>query len=169
MVVLWLPVIMLLASGCISEPGIDKEKFAELDRTAQDLKTIIRSDKTCDVPDTLLQRLASGIAAVKDKAASKADRDLITSYANLLATYRDGLLLCQRRTHLSVFPFVPKGRIYVSQELDPLVERYGLSTERHVYKPTGQYWRSVGEDSIKVIWENAETQTKNIENTLRYN
>jgi len=169
MVMILLSAIMLFASGCTSEQGIDKKKFAELDRTEQELKTFLISDKPCDVPDALLQRFASGIAAVKDKAASKAERDLITAYANLLATYRDGMLLCQFRTHLTVFPFVPKGRIYVSQELDPLVERYGLSTERHVYKPTGQYWRSIDADSITVIRENAEAQTRNIENTLKYN
>jgi hypothetical protein len=161
--------MMLFASGCASEPGLDKGKFAELNRTAQDLKAALRSGKPCDMPDTLLQRLSSGTAALQDKTASKEERDLLSAYSGLLTIYKDGLLLCQSRTHLSGFQFVPKGRIYVTQELDPLVEKYGLSTERHIYTPTGQPWRSIAGDSMNVIWESAEARIKNIENMVNYN
>ena len=167
--ILLLLAIMPYGSGCVSEPGIDKGKFSELNRTARDLKTSITSDKPCDLPDPLLQRLASGTEALKDKTASKAEQDLVRAYTNLLTTYHDGLLLCKYRTQLSQFQFVPKGRIYVFQELDPLVQKYGLSIQRHLYQPTGQYWRSIPEDSITVIWESAETQLRNIENMVNYN
>lgn len=168
-VILWFSIIMLFITGCVSEPGLNKGKFFELNRTAKNLKSAITSGNPCDVPVTLQQRLASEIAALQDKAASKGERDLIAAYSNLLITYKDGLLLCQSRTVLSNFQFVPKGRIYVSQELDPLVEKYGLSTERHLYKPTGQYWRSIDGDSIKAIWESAQIQIKDIENMVNYN
>jgi len=56
----------------------------------------------------------------------------------------------------------------VFQDLDPLVEKYKFSTERHLYKPTGVYWRSISGDSIKVIWENAAFQIKYIENIVNY-
>ena len=168
-VIILLSSIMLFGSGCVSEPGIDKGKFSELNRTALDLKTSITSGKPCDAPDTLLQRLASGIAALKNKTASKEENNLIEAYSHLLTTYKDGLLLCQYHTQLSQFQFVPKGRIYVVQELDPLVEKYGLPTETHLYRPTGAYWRSIAGDSIKVIWESAETQITNIENMVNYN
>jgi len=160
---------MLFGPGCVSEPGIDKGTLSELNRTVQDLKTFITSGKPCDMPDTLLQRLTSVMAALKDKTASKGERDLIAAYSRLLTTYKDGLLLCQHQTQSSQIQFVPKGRIYVFQDLDPLVEKYRLSTERHLYKPTGAYWRSIEGDSIKVIWKSAESQIKNIENMVRYN
>ena len=160
---------MLFGPGCMSEPGMDKGKFSELNRTAQDLKSSLTSGKPCDAPDTLLQRLFSGIAALKNKTVSKEENDLLDAYSRLLTTYKDGLLLCRYRTHLSQFQFVPKGRIYVVQELDPLVEKYGLPTESHLYRPTGVYWRSIAGDSINVIWESAELQLKNIENMVKYN
>ena len=169
MVVLVFSAILLFTSACISEPGIDKGKFAELDRTIQELKAAITSSYPCDLPDNLQQKIASGIAAVKDKANSKGEHDLIVAYSHLLSTYKDGLLLCQFRTHLSNFDFFPKGRIYVSQELDPLVEKYDLSTEKHIYKRTGQYMRSIDGNSIRVIWESARIQIKNIENMMNYN
>ncbi len=148
---------------------MDKGKFAELNRAAQDLKAAIRSGKRCEVPDTVLQRLASGTAALKGKTASKAERDVLSAYSDLLTIYQEGLLLCQSRTLLSSFQFVPKGRIYVSQELDPLVEKYDLPTERHLYEPTGKYWRSIPGDSITVIWQSAEVKIKNIETMVNYN
>jgi hypothetical protein len=167
--IILLSAIIFFGSGCVSEPGIDKGKFAELNRTARELSSSIPSDKPCDVPDALLQKLVSGTEALKDKTNSKAERDVIEAYERLLATYQDGLLLCQYRNQLNQFSFIPKGRIYVSQELDPIVDKYGLSIVRHLYKPTGVYWKSVPGDSIKVIWESAENQTRNIENMVNYN
>jgi hypothetical protein len=169
-VIIVLMAIMLFASGCVAtEPNLDKGKFAELNRTAQDLKTAISSGMRCEVPDALVQELASGTAVLKDKTASKAERDVLAAYLHLLATCKDGLLFCKSRTHLSGFQFVPKGRIYVFQELDPLVEKYDLPTETHVYGPTGKHWRSISEDSIRVIWERAEEEIQNIKTMVNYN
>ena len=169
MVIILLSAIVFSGLGCVSEPGIDKGKFSELNRIARDLATSLAPDKPCDVPEILLQRLSSGTAALKNKSASKGESDLIKAYSNLLTTYQDGLLLCNYRNHFSQFEFVPKGRIYVSQELDPLVLKYDLSTESHLYGPTGLYWRSIAGDSMKVIWKRAELQTKNIETMVNYN
>jgi hypothetical protein len=69
---------------------------------------------------------------------------------------------------LSGFELFPKGRIYVTQELDPLVEKYDLPTERHVYKSTGAHMKTISADSIQVIWERAKVQIQNIEVMLRY-
>ena len=163
-----LAAVMLCFAGCAEEPGLDASKFAELRQTTRDLNTVIASKKPCDVPETLLQRLSSGIAVLQVKATSKEERDLTSAYRNLLTTYEDGLLLCRSRTLLTDFQFVPKGRIYVTQELDPLVEKYGFTTEKHLYQPTGMYWKSIAGNSIKVIWERAGFQIKNIENILTY-
>jgi hypothetical protein len=167
-IIILVSALLLFSWGCTAEPGLDKGKFAELDRASQDLKAVLRSGSPCDIPDTVLQQLASRTTALKDKTASKAERDLVSAYANLVTISQDGLLLCRSRSHLSGFEFVPKGRIYVTQELDPLVEKYNLPTESHVYKPTGAHWKSISGDSIKVIWERAEVQIKNIEVMLKY-
>lgn len=161
--------MLLFSFGCKQEPGLDKGKFLALDQTTQELKTAIKSGMHCEVPDTFLLRLASATAALKGKTVSKQERDLLSAYEHLLAIYKDGLLLCRSRTHLTEFQFVPKGRIYVTQELDPLVERYELATESHRYGPTGKYWRSIPGDSITVIWENAEAEIRNIETMTNYN
>jgi hypothetical protein len=160
--------MLLFASGCVSEQVINKAKFADLRSIAQDLKTAISSTDPCGVPEALQDRLASGIAAVKGRANSHAEKDLVAAYSSLLSTYKDGLLLCRSRHQLSSFDFFPKGRIYVSQELDPLVERYDLPVEKHLYKHTGEYIKSIDGNSIEVIWERARIQLRNIENMIDY-
>jgi len=169
MVMFVLSTALLFISACVTEPEFDRSKFAELNRTTQDLKAALSSDTPCNLPDSLLQRLSSGITAVKDKAKSKKEQDLVTAYSYLLTTCKDGLLLCKSRDQFTNLDMFPKGRIYVSQELDPLVERYDLATEKHLYKKTGQYMRSVDGNSIGVIWDSARTQIKNIENMMNYN
>jgi hypothetical protein len=161
--------LTLFAVACIPENRVDRNKFAALNQTALELKTVITSSRPCDVPDALVQKLASGIASVKDKTASMAEREVIAAYSNLLTTYKDGMLLCRSRTHLTQFTFVPKGRIYVTQEIDPIVERYDLATEKHLYKPTGQTWRSIDGNSMLVIWESAVSQTQNVDFLVNYN
>ncbi len=163
-----LSAMAVFSPGCTREQGINKGKFAELIRIVQDLKTAIASGKACDVPNAVLERLAAGTAVLKDKAGSQDERDLLAACEDLAAIYRDGLLLCRSRTHLTGFPFVPKGRIYVTQELDPVVEKYGFSTERHEYKPTGQYWKSIDAGAINTVWEQAGFRIRYIENMVRY-
>ncbi len=168
-VILSAAALLLLFWGCLREQGTDKAKFAELIQAGLDLKTAIASGTPCDAPDALIQRLIAGTAALKDKTSSKGEHDLLAAYSDLLTIYKDGLLMCRSRTNPPGLHFVPKGRIYVSQEIDPLVEKYGLSTDRHLYKPTGQYWKSIDADSIQVIWKSAESRIKSIENMVNYN
>jgi hypothetical protein len=167
-VVLAFSALMLFTSGCISEPDFDRKKFAELNGVAQDLKTAVTATDPCTMPDALQQRLARGIAAVRERGTSTAEAGVIAAYAHLLTTCQDGLLLCRSRDHMSHFAFFPKGRIYVSQDLDPLVERYDLRVERHLYKPTGQYMRSIDGSATTVVWESVRAQIQNIENMIRY-
>src|SRR5512135_354242 len=100
-VIIFLSAIMLISSGCASEPGMDKGKFSELNRTARELQNSITSGNPCDVPDTLLQKLVTGTAALKEKSASKEESRVIAAYLHLLSTYKDGVLLCQYRTQMN--------------------------------------------------------------------
>lgn len=163
-----LSTLILLGFGCVSESRIDKEKFSESLRIARDLHTSLTRGNPCDVPEAMLQKLAAETEALKNKSASPAEKNIIKALSGLVSAYNDGVLLCKSSARLSQFPFVPKGRIYVFQELDPLVQKYNLPTESHVYEPTGVSWRSISGDSIKVIWESAGAQLRDIENAVRY-
>jgi hypothetical protein len=169
MIIIVFSALLLITSACTSEPAFDKAKFADLGRTAEEIKTAITSSNPCDAPEALAQRLTSNIAAVKDKANSELDRDVIAAYSRLLSTYQDGLLLCRSRHAFTNFGYFPKGRIFVSQDLDPVIAKYGLSKKRHVSERTGAYVYSIDGDSIQVIWESAQAQIQNVENMVKYN
>ena len=159
---------LALFSGCISDPGFDKTKFEDLGRTAQALRTAITSSSPCNVPQDLEQQLASDIAAAGEKAASKPEQNVVAAYSRLLSAYRDGLLLCRSRGHLANFGFLPKGRIVVSQDVDPLVRKYGLPTDKHRFKDTDAYIYSIDAHAIDVVWEAALAQIKSIEAEVKY-
>lgn len=167
-VLVWLSALMLFVFGCTAEPGLDKKKFAELDRAAQDLKAAVKSGKACETQDTLLKRFVSGTEALKDKMASDDERALLEAFSHLVTTYQDNLLLCRTQTAFAGFEFVPKGRIYVTQELDPLVEKYHLPIKQHVYKPTGKNWKSIPDGAVQVVWEQMAFEIKNIESRQSY-
>jgi hypothetical protein len=159
---------VLAICACVADQGIDKKKFAALDRTANDLRSALTTSVPCDLPEDLEQRFAAELAAVQDGTSSKGERDLVAAYAQVLITYRDGLLLCRSQSHLKSLKLIPEGRIVVTQELDPLVEKYGLGSERHVYRPTGQMISSIDTSSIEIIWGRARAQIKMAENILLY-
>lgn len=161
--------LALLLASCASEPGFDKEKFADLDSARMDLKAAYSAGDHCNIPGSVLLRLASGSTALEGRTASKPERDLLAAYKTLGSIASDAMLLCRSRGQLAGFRFMPTGRIYVTQELDPLVERYDLAIERHPYKPTGAYVKTIAGDSILVIWDRADSVMQTIEVMQKYN
>ena len=161
-------VFFFLAASCSSKPGIDKGKFTQLDRAALTVKTSLASGASYRRLTELVQALSAEIASVKTRVATKEESELLEAYSDLAAMYRDGLLLWKYKLEFAPFDFVPKGRIYVGQDVEPIVFKYHFPTESHLYQPTRQRWKSLPEDSIQIIWSNADSQLKIIENMKNY-
>ena len=160
--------MFFLGASCSSKPGIDKGKFTQLNRTALTVKTSLASGASYRQLTELVQGLSVEIASVKTKVATNEERELLEAYSALLAMYQDGLLLWRYKLEFAPFDFVPKGRIYVGQDVEPIVFKYSFPTESHLYQPTWQRWKSLSEDSIQIIWSNADSQLKIIENMKNY-
>jgi len=158
----------LLAASCSSGPGIDKGKFTKLNGAAHAVKTSLAGGASYRQLTERVQNLSTAIAALRDKAAAKEEKELLTAYSDLLAMYQDGLLLWKYKLEFAPFDFVPRGRIYVGQDVEPIVFKYRFPTESHLYQPTRQRWKSLSEDSIQIIWSNADAQLKIIENMTNY-
>jgi hypothetical protein len=164
----FLLIIFLLAASCSSEPGINKGKFTKLRGAAHAVKTSLAGGASYQQLTERVQNLSAGITALKDKAHSKEEKELLTAYSDLLAMYQDGLLLWKYKLEFAPFDFVPSGRIYVGQDVEPIVFKYRFPTESHLYQPTRQRWKSLSDDSIQIIWNNADAQLKIIENMTNY-
>jgi hypothetical protein len=163
-----LSIIFLFNGACSSEPAINKSKFAKLSIAAQAVKTSIAAGESHSQVADRDQQLFIEIMAFKDKVVTKEEKKLLQAYSDLFTIYRDGLELWQCKLDFAFFDSQLKGRIYVCQYVEPIVEKYRLSTESHLYKPTGQYWKSIGGDSIQIIWENADSQLKLIDDLINY-
>ena len=167
-ILILLLVIFFLGSSCSSKSGIAKGKFTQLNRAALTVKTSLASGASYRQLTELVQGLSVEIASIKTKVATKEEKELLEAYSDLLAMYRDGLLLWKYKLEFAPFDFVPKGRIYVGQDVEPIVFKYHFPTESHLYQPTRQRWKSLSEDSIQIIWSNADSQLKIIENITNY-
>jgi hypothetical protein len=154
---------VFLCASC--SPKIDKNKFRDADHTAGALQRSLAADVTFHDFSELLQRFSDRITVLENAVKSKRERELVHEYVELLKMYQDGFLLWKCHREFSGHSFVPEGRIYVGQDVEPLVLKYRFETESHVYKPTGQHWKSISADSIKVVWQSADQQRKRI-NTL---
>ena len=160
--------IWLFAAACTSGPATDKGKFTELAREAGALKTSLAAGASYPQFSESLHKFSTQIAFLRAKTATKEEKDLLDAYADLLAIYQDGLVLWRYKLEFAPFGFVPKGSIYVGQDVDPIVLKYRFTTQSHLYQPTKQYWKSIPDDSIQIIWSNADSQLKIIENMMRY-
>lgn len=160
--------IFFLNGACSFEPGIDKGKFAKLKVAAQAVKTSIATSESYQQVTGRVQQLVTEIAALKDKVPTQKEKELLEAYSDLLANYRDGLVLWKYKLDFAFFDSVLKGRIYVGQDVEPIIIKYRFPTESHLYEPTEQYWKSIPGDSIRIIWSYADSQLKTIENITNY-
>ena len=162
-VLLLLLMLVFITGACSSEPVLDRAKFKKLEQAAQELKLSIAAGTSYQHFGELLQNLTAEIAAVKDKALSKKELELLNAYSVLSGVYQDGYILWKYKLEFAPFGIVPEGRIYMSQDVEPIAFKYNFPAESHLYKPTGQYWKSISEDSMQIIWKNADFQQKLIE------
>ena len=161
-------IIFLLSWACSSEPPINKSKFAKVGLAAHEVKASIAAGESYGQVADRVQQLSDAIEALKDNTTTRDEKQLLQAYEILLSIYRDGLVLWKYKLDFAFFDSQLKGRIYVGQDVDPIVEKYRLATESHLYKPTGQYWKSISGDSIQLMWRNADSQLKVIDNIANY-
>ena len=160
-------ILVLITGACSSEPELDKTKFMKLELTVQEMKTSRAEAASYQHFGDLLQELSTEIAAVHEKTLSKKEMELLNAYSVLAGVYQDGYILWKVKLEFAPFGIVPEGRIYVSQDVEPIVFKYSFPVESHLYKPTQQYWKSISEDSIQIIWNNADIQQKIIIGTAQ--
>jgi hypothetical protein len=154
---------VLFTGACSSEPDMDRKKFKSLAGAAQAVKASLDAGASYEQFGRSLEALSGEIATLEGKAATRKEEDLLKAYTTLAEVYQDGHTLWRVKLEFALFGIVPEGRIYVSQDVEPIVFKYSFPVETHLYKPTGKQWRSISEDSIRIIWSNADSQLKIIE------
>jgi hypothetical protein len=164
-------IISVAVTACSFEhldPSIDKNKFAKLNAAALSVKTAINSGEPYKQVSDKTDILSGEIEALRPAIKTKRENRLLSAYSDLLAMYKDGLVLWKYREYYPHLQAERNGRIYVSQDVEPVVEKYRFPVERHEYKPTGQIWKTISADSINIVWKNADDQLAVIRNITNY-
>jgi hypothetical protein len=161
-----LAAILLLIGACSSGPGIDKAKFKKAYIAAHEVKDSLAAGESYKQVADRVKQLSAQIETLK--TTTEEEKELLDAYLDLLKTYKDALVLWKYKLDFAFFDSTLKGRIYVGQDVEPIVIKYRFSTESHLYSPTGQYWKSIPGDSIQIIWSNANSQLKVIEGMTTY-
>jgi hypothetical protein len=159
-ILLLLLMAVFITGACSPEPEMDKTKFLKLDQIAQGLQTSHTAGASFKHFGELLQAMSAELTAAKARALSKEEMEQLNAYSVLYSIYQDGYVLWKYKLEFAPFGIVPRGRIYVSQDVEPIAFKYNFPTESHLYEPTQQYWKSISEDSIQIIWNNADFQYK---------
>jgi hypothetical protein len=157
--------LVLVFAAC--SPQIDTHRFDKVNHAVQALQHAISSGEDYLKLGVLIQQLSSEIEVLNVSAPSKKEKELVQEYSKLLKMYQDGFLLWKYHREFSSHNFLPEGRIYVGQDIEPVVVKYRLQTETHIFEPTHQTWKSIAEDSIRIIWDNADAQVKRIQTLLQ--
>ncbi|HTZ16870.1 MAG TPA: hypothetical protein VMB78_00365, partial [Dissulfurispiraceae bacterium] len=127
----------LLNAACTSDAGLDKGKFRKLDDAARGAKALIDSGASYQLVAGRVQELSVEISGLKDTPITSREKNLLQAYSELLAIYRDGLLLWKYKQEFVFLQPKLKGRIYVGQDVERIVLKYGFATQSHIYEPTG--------------------------------
>lgn len=155
---------LLFCSACSQE--VDKKRFQRLNEAAWAVKKSLTQGADYQQFSEMMKRLSAELSDMQGKVRAKKEKELLKAYSDLLVIYQDGNVLWRYKLEFEPFDIVPAGQIYVGQYAEPVVLKYRLPTESHLYEPTQQYWRSISEDSIRIIWSNADAQLQLISDLL---
>ncbi len=152
--------LIFFSLGC---SNIDKNKFRELRKSARSI------DKA--VKDPLLpygqfkekfQKMTDEMTKTRALVSNEEEKALLGSYEELFQTYQECNLLWEHKIESSIYGWIPRGRVYVDDQLRPLVEKYQFPAEPHLVELTGHRFESISADSLRVIWEKAHEQLKKV-------
>ncbi len=159
---------VICAACSSSAPGLDKTKFNGVTSAAQAVRGTLESGAGFQAFNGALQKLSEEITALKNRATNDPEKELTKDYSDLYSTYHDGYILWKYKIEFTRYGFVPRELIYVGQDIEPIIEKYKIPVQLHVYAPTHQSWKSIPASSLEMIWGNADSQLQIINNILTY-
>ncbi len=147
---------------------LDKRKFNGVGHAVQAVRSVLASGGDYKAFGAALQKLSAEITTLKGSALTDQENELMKDFSDLCSIYQDGYILWKYKIEFVRYGFVPRGLIYVGQDIEPIIVKYRIPTESHMYTLTQQSWKSIPEASIQMIWTNADSQMQIINNILSY-
>jgi hypothetical protein len=143
----------LLLSGCA--PRVDHADFEQLYRSGKAISSATEVGLNYSSFSDLVQKLASEVSIAKDSANNQPEKNMTDAYQEALTAYRDSLVVWKNEIDGAGYDWIPKGEIYVEDELRPIIAKYALATQERSIEITGHRFETIPEASIQVIWARA--------------
>jgi hypothetical protein len=152
----FLVILAFMVSGC--SKGDDKKKFGKVEQSVREMEKALDDMVDYTRFAGLFDSFSNELLAVRDTVRTDREKKRFDEYAQLLATYQDGLLLWEYKVESTRYAWIPEGVIYLEPKIKPIAVRYNLPVESHVVELTQHEWKSVPADSLHVIWDKAREQ-----------
>lgn len=141
----------ILLVGCT--PKIDQNKYENLHRAAKTIEAATAVGVNYQKFGELLQNLSAEFSIANDKAKSDTEKELLKEYLDVLMTYQESATIWKKKITSTRYDWIPSGQVLVESELRPIISKYSLPTESHIF--TGIKFETISENSIQVIWGKA--------------
>jgi hypothetical protein len=143
----------LLLSGCA--PRVDHADFEQLYRSGKAISSATEVGINYSSFSDLVQKFASEVSIAKDSANNQPEKNMTDAYQEALTAYRDSLVVWKNEIDGAGYDWIPKGEIYVEDELRPIIAKYALTTQVRSIEITGHRFETIPEASIQIIWARA--------------
>ena len=141
---------VLLLISCSS--GIDKAKFADLRKDADAIVKDLDQKADYLTYEEHILSLSSHLLTAEQMMSTPQEKSLAARYRAFLTVCQDALLFWNYRAESSLYPWVPKGRVYVGDDLKPVVLKYAIPMQQHYLQLTDRRWESAPAESLDLIF-----------------
>jgi len=159
----------LVILGCSSEGVGIKEgtKFSAVYRSVKTTQAALQVGVNYNGLGELIQKMATEISIVEDKAKSKEDKEILNEYRKITNMYKDslkawGIAIFQRSDSKHLPYDLPEGWLYINDDLRPIISMYTIKTTEHKQqiKGGGTYQMVEANDVRQIIWAQASQEFK---------
>jgi len=143
--------ICLLMISCRQEK-INQDKFKDVYRAARTVGALTGIGVNYQEFQEAIHKLAIEVIIAQDMDSSDAEKELVSLFAQALATYKDSQKIWSSKIEKSQEDFIP-GYIFIRRDMKEIVEKYSLPIKENKFS---EYYKYIPEESIQMIWLLAE-------------
>jgi hypothetical protein len=136
-------------AGCYQS----QSKFENLYRATKAIKGAIAVGVSLNRLSELLQNASTEVLIAQDVAKSENERKLADAYRDTLLIYAESTTIWKKQIEDARYDWIPKGEVYVTSEVAPIVAKYALPTSSRKTPYVNREFQTIeGEKSLQALW-----------------
>jgi hypothetical protein len=149
------------------KPTVDQAKFEPAYKAMKSIQGATAVGVNYMRFGELLGNFATEVSIAADKTASDKEREILVHYATVLVIYNDSYTIWRTSLSSSRSELLPQGRLVISEEIAPIVDKYYLPLKFHTFY--GINYRSIDlHSSLQKLWDQASTKMNRFRDAATY-